>query len=45
MGDAQAVASNVALAIAAAFDWTSTPDARNAAVSYLDSVLSLLFTF
>ncbi|CAN1761248.1 Protein HASTY 1 [Linum perenne] len=32
------IANNVALAIAAALDWNSTPDARKAAVSYLDSV-------
>ncbi|CAN0920536.1 Protein HASTY 1 [Linum grandiflorum] len=32
------LANNVALAIVAALDWNSTPDARKAAVSYLDSV-------
>lgn len=31
-------ANNVARAIAAALDWTSTPDARKAAVSYLESI-------
>lgn len=33
-----AAAANVAAAIAAAFDWSSPPDARKAAVSYLESV-------
>lgn len=33
-----AVASNVVRAIAAALDWTSPPDSRKAAVSYLESV-------
>jgi|UniRef100_A0A2N9IZV3 hypothetical protein len=37
-------ANNVARAIAAALDWTSTPDARKAAVSYLESVPSLSFS-
>ncbi|GAV64215.1 Xpo1 domain-containing protein [Cephalotus follicularis] len=32
------MASNVARAIAAALDWSSTPDSRKAAVSYLDSI-------
>ncbi|GAB2277547.1 histone deacetylase [Dionaea muscipula] len=41
MEDAAAtVANNVAGAIAAALDWNSSPDARNAAVSYLESVKS-----
>ncbi|XP_062084573.1 protein HASTY 1 [Humulus lupulus] len=31
-------ATNVARAIAVALDWSSTPDARKAAVSYLDSI-------
>ncbi|CAM8926022.1 unnamed protein product [Rhodiola kirilowii] len=31
-------ANNVARAIAAALDWTSTPDARNSAVAYLESI-------
>ncbi|XP_078168600.1 ARM repeat superfamily protein isoform X1 [Carex rostrata] len=35
-----AAAANVAAAIAAAFDWSSPPDARKAAVSYLESVKS-----
>lgn len=35
------IANNVARAIVAALDWNSTPDARKAAVSFLDSVLSL----
>jgi hypothetical protein len=34
-------ANNVARAIAAALDWTSSPDARKAAVSFLESVPSL----
>ncbi|KAL8159556.1 hypothetical protein V2J09_001093 [Rumex salicifolius] len=33
-----ATANNVARAIGAALDWTSSPDARKAAVSYLESV-------
>lgn len=33
-------ASNVARAIAAALDWSSTPDARKAAVAYLESIKS-----
>ncbi|TYH34525.1 hypothetical protein ES332_D13G134200v1 [Gossypium tomentosum] len=32
------IANNVARAIVAAFDWNSTPDARKAAVSYLESI-------
>lgn len=32
--------NNVARAIVAALDWNSTPDARKAAVSYLESVFS-----
>jgi hypothetical protein len=32
------IANNVARAIAAALDWNSTPDARKAAVSFLESV-------
>lgn len=35
---ATAAAANVAAAIAAAFDWSSPPDARKTAVSYLESV-------
>lgn len=31
-------AANVARAIAAALDWSSPPDARKAAVAYLESV-------
>ncbi|ONK78606.1 uncharacterized protein A4U43_C02F20570 [Asparagus officinalis] len=31
-------AGNVARAIATALDWSSTPDARKAAVSYLESI-------
>lgn len=34
------MANDVARAIAAALDWSSSPDARNAAVSYLESVIS-----
>ena len=34
-------ATNVARAIVATLDWASTPDARSAAFSYLESVLSL----
>ncbi|KAJ6380118.1 hypothetical protein OIU76_016720 [Salix suchowensis] len=32
------IANNVARAIVAALDWNSTPDARNAAVSFLESI-------
>lgn len=35
------VASNVAQAIAVALDWSSTSDARKAAVAFLESVLFL----
>ncbi|KAJ4719575.1 protein HASTY 1 [Melia azedarach] len=38
MEDVNNPASNVAAAIAAALDWNSTPEARKAAVSYLESV-------
>ncbi|KAF8017914.1 hypothetical protein BT93_H2969 [Corymbia citriodora subsp. variegata] len=38
MGDANAVAGNLARAIVAALDWNSTPDARRAAVSFLESI-------
>ncbi|KAH7571973.1 hypothetical protein JRO89_XS04G0177000 [Xanthoceras sorbifolium] len=38
MEDGNNAASNVARAIVAAFDWNSTREARNAAVSYLESV-------
>lgn len=41
MDDANNPASNVARAIVAAFDWNTTPDARKAAVAYLDSVIYL----
>ena len=34
-------ATNVARAIVATLDWASTPDARSAAFSYLESVHSL----
>ncbi|XVF06240.1 hypothetical protein REPUB_Repub06bG0030700 [Reevesia pubescens] len=34
------IVSNVARAIVAALDWNSTPDARKAAVSYLESIKS-----
>ena len=37
-------ASNVARAIVAALDWSSSPDARKAAVSYLESVLTNLLS-
>ncbi|KAJ4797076.1 Protein HASTY 1 [Rhynchospora pubera] len=37
---ASAAANNVAAAIAAALDWSSPPDARKTAVSYLESVKS-----
>ncbi|KAG5528576.1 hypothetical protein RHGRI_029306 [Rhododendron griersonianum] len=36
--DDGAVANNVARAIVAALDWSSSPDARNSAVSYLESI-------
>ncbi|XAR54705.1 hypothetical protein NMG60_11029962 [Bertholletia excelsa] len=36
--DESGAASNVARAIVAALDWSSTPDTRNAAVSYLESI-------
>ncbi|KAK9137001.1 hypothetical protein Sjap_007595 [Stephania japonica] len=36
--DESALAGNVARAMAAALDWSSSPDARKAAVSYLDSI-------
>lgn len=39
MEDTNNPASNVARAIAAALDWNSAPEARKAAVSYLESVL------
>ncbi|XP_056168223.1 protein HASTY 1 isoform X2 [Syzygium oleosum] len=39
MGDANAVAGNLARAIATALDWSSAPDARRAAVSFLESHL------
>lgn len=38
--DDSGTASNVARAIVAALDWGSPPDARKAAVSYLDSIKS-----
>ncbi|XP_043722647.1 protein HASTY 1 [Telopea speciosissima] len=38
--DDNSTASNVARAIVAALDWRSSPDARNAAVSYLESIKS-----
>ncbi|KAI6692543.1 hypothetical protein NL676_020253 [Syzygium grande] len=38
MGDANAVAGNLARAIATALDWSSAPDARRAAVSFLESI-------
>lgn len=41
MGDANAVAGNLARAIATALDWSSAPDARRAAVSFLESVCAL----
>ncbi|KAK7258781.1 hypothetical protein RIF29_24367 [Crotalaria pallida] len=34
----ESAVNNVAQAIATALDWTSSPDARNAAVSFLDSI-------
>ena len=37
-------ANNVARAIVAALDWSSSPDARKAAVSYLESVITNLFS-
>ncbi|XP_012463642.1 protein HASTY 1 isoform X2 [Gossypium raimondii] len=37
-GNNKSIANNVARAIVAAFDWNSTPDARKAAVSYLESI-------
>ncbi|XP_008799279.2 protein HASTY 1 [Phoenix dactylifera] len=40
MDDSSSTASNVARAIAAAFDWSSPPDTRKAAVAYLESVKS-----
>ena len=41
MEDSNNVANNVAQAIATALDWTCTSDARKAAVTFLDSVISL----
>lgn len=38
MDESSAAASNVARAIAAALDWSSSPESRKAAVSYLESV-------
>lgn len=38
MDDSSTTASNVARAIATALDWSSPPDARKAAVAYLESV-------
>ncbi|KAK1292067.1 Protein HASTY 1 [Acorus calamus] len=38
--DEGGIAENVARAIAAAFDWSSPPDSRKAAVAYLDSIKS-----
>ena len=35
-------ANNVAQAIAVSLDWSSTPDARKAALSYLESVSSIV---
>ncbi|KAK9293164.1 hypothetical protein L1049_021152 [Liquidambar formosana] len=38
MEDSSSAANNVARAIVAALDWNSSPDARKAAVSYLESI-------
>lgn len=38
MEDSSTAASNVARAISAALDWSSSPESRKAAVSYLESV-------
>lgn len=40
MDDSSSTATAVAAAIAAALDWSSSPDARNAAFSYLEAVKS-----
>lgn len=45
MEDTNNPASNVARAIAAALDWNSAPEARKAAVSYLESVLIFFFFY
>lgn len=48
MEEGNTIVNNVARAIDTALDWSSTPDARKAAVSYLESVLSIsivLFLF
>lgn len=43
--NSKSTATNVARAIVVALDWSSTPDARRAAVSFLESVLLLVILF
>jgi len=44
MEETSNIANDVGRAIAAALDWSSSPDTRRAAVAFLESVLSLFFS-